>query len=293
MAPFQEKATKLIMARGFSLIAILFATCFALAAGLERAQQNKPGAESAGGVLEILLGDTRRVFANQSFIKADVYFHDGYYPTIFDQQPSKEPSHMVELGTGEHSAEEERKSEFLGKPRDWIDGFGRHFFPSAHAHADETGDTREILPWLRLSAKLDPHRVETYVVASYWLRTRINKPDEALEILREGWRENPDSHAILFELGRLYYENRHDPDRARNLWELALKKLLKREQAKAELDNLAFLQITIHLALLEGKTNHLDKAIEYLDMARARSPNPQGLQRQIEELKARRGSGSG
>ena len=30
------------------------------------------------------MGDSRRLFANQFFVEADVYFHSGYYPTIFD-----------------------------------------------------------------------------------------------------------------------------------------------------------------------------------------------------------------
>jgi len=38
------------------------------------------------------------------------------------------------------------------------------------AHPSCGRNEREILPWLRLSAELDPQRVETYTVAAYWLR---------------------------------------------------------------------------------------------------------------------------
>ena len=55
-----------------------------------------------------------------------------------------------------------------------------------HTHL-EGGNEREILPWLRLSAELDPQRVETYTVAAYWLRA-VGKMVEAEHFLREGLR---------------------------------------------------------------------------------------------------------
>ena len=50
------------------------------------------------------------------------------------------------------------------------------------------------------------------------------KVAEAEKFLRDGLRANPDSYEILFELGRLYYESEHDAARARNVWELALRR---------------------------------------------------------------------
>jgi tetratricopeptide (TPR) repeat protein len=112
---------------------------------------------------------------------------------------------------------------FLGKPRDWIDGFGRHFMITEHTHLTG-GNEREILPWLRVSASLDPHRVDTYTVASYFLRSRLGDAEQAERFLREGLSANPNSYEILFELGRLYHENLHDSDRAQGVLELALRR---------------------------------------------------------------------
>ena len=131
---------------------------------------------------------------------------------------------------------------FMGQPLDFIDAFERNFIPSRHTHLDEGsargtnselatlsgekgGAVREILPWLKLSAELDPNRIETYTVAAYWLRSRMGKVDEAEHFLREGLRANPRNAAILFELGRIYNEDRKDYDHARNVWELGVKKL--------------------------------------------------------------------
>src|SRR5690606_26355717 len=107
------------------------------------------------------------------------------------------------------------------------------------------GDEREMLPWLKIAAELDPYRPQSYTVASYWLRTRLNKPAEAEAFLREGWRLNPDSYEILFELGRIYREHHKDTVRARNLWELALAKWRKQAVAGLEPDLFNYQQILV------------------------------------------------
>src|SRR5262249_43649017 len=51
-------------------------------------------------LLQVLLGDGRELLANHLFVKADVYFHSGYYPSIFDAQHAPTNSqHMVEAST--------------------------------------------------------------------------------------------------------------------------------------------------------------------------------------------------
>jgi len=53
---------------------------------------------------------------------------------------------------------------------------------------------------------MDPQKIETYTVGSYFMRRHLNRPREAEAFLREGLRNNPGSYEILFELGRLYHE---------------------------------------------------------------------------------------
>src|SRR5436309_1028035 len=87
----------------------------------------------SGNVLSVTLGDSRRLFAKHFYVKADAYFHSGYYPTIYDNhsEPDGEHSHMAGT-TGAAEGAHEKETDFLGKPKDWIDAFGRHFFPSTH-----------------------------------------------------------------------------------------------------------------------------------------------------------------
>ena len=266
------------------ILALLLTASFALATVLQpRVDAWNPQADSAG-VLKLLLGDSRRMFADQFMEQADVSFHSGYYPSIFDDRKApKEPGHLTAKEGSPEAEAHEREMSFLGPPRDWIERFGRNFMITEHTHL-HGGTEREILPWLKISAALDPHRIETYAVAAYWLRDSLGKVDEAERFLREGLRNNPTSYELWYELGLLYSENRHDPDRARNTWELSLRYWQKEEPSKADPDKIGLEKILIHLANLEQRSGNLARAIDYFKMALKTSPNPDVVRQQIVEL---------
>jgi hypothetical protein len=272
----------------YLVLALLAVGCFALATVLQPRTAAWSGRAQSGSVLKVLLGDGRRMFANHFFVQADVSFHGGYYPSIFDQTEKPKATAMAQNhDRSEHDEHEhEKQMAFLGEPRDWIERFGRHFRVTEHTHLAE-GQEREILPWLKLSAELDPQRVQTYTVAAYWLRSQLGKVKEARDFLREGLRNNPDSYEILFELGRLYYENDHDAGRARNLWELALRRWTESESSKKEQDLFLLEQIAVNLARLEEAQGNYDRAITLLELAKKASPHPVDLAAQIAELKAK------
>ena len=243
-------------------------------------------------LLKVLLGDGRRLFAEHFARKADIYFHSGYYPSIF-YQGKRESGHLEEDHDPKHDAgheeEHEKEQDFLGPPRDWVERMGRHFMITEHTHLDR-GQEREILPWLKISAELDPQRVETYTVAAYWLANHLKKIPEAEQFLREGLRANPNSHEILFSLGRLYYDNYHDAGRARNVWELALRRWKEQEKDKPQPDKFGLQKIVMNLARLEEDEKHFPQAIAYLEVAKTLSPAPQAIQKQIDDLKQQLGS---
>ena len=297
-----------------ALIALaLLSGCFALAVTIEpKLAYTEPFERHDRRPVEVIFGDARRFFASHFMTKADVYFHSGYYPSIFEQAAAKAESHLTSGVRASISEPGHEEKEFLGQPLDWIDRFGRAFFPSTHTHLDDAGPhqghahgpecnhdhepqaekatsggkVREMLPWLRITAELDPNRIETYTVGSFWLRTRMKNPEQAEAFLREGLRANPGSYAILFELGRIYDENHHDTERARNLWEAALKNWNKSEAIKSEPDTFQLSQIAWHLALLEQKGGNLEKAIACLKIAQKTSPNADEVQKRIDEIAA-------
>ena len=253
-------------------------------------------------LMQVLLGDGRQILANQMFVEADVYFHSGYYPSVFDQlhaptnaqhmtrpagpQAAHEPDGDAHLHDHHGEEEHEKAMSFLGPPGNWLERFGRKFAITSHTHL-ANGKEREILPWLRLSAELDPHRVETYTVAAYWLRRELGKIKEAQDFLRQGLDANPSSYELLLDLGRLYYENYNDATRARNLWTAALRRWMEQEGSKSEPDLAALGQITVRLARLQESQGHYAEAIQLLEIALAHkaSPNPEALRQQIQALR--------
>jgi len=268
----------------FLWLALLLAGCFALATTLQPRVANWNPRAQSGSILKVLLGDGRRLFANQFFVQADVSFHSGYYPTIFDQGNKPKTAGMVTEQGGHDEAAHEKEMEFLGRPRDWIESFSRNFRITDHTHL-ANGKEREILPWLKLSAEMDPQRVDTYTVASFWLRTKLGKIQEAEDFLREGLRNNPNSYEILLELGRLYHENRHDDVRARNVWDLALARWSARNLNTKEQDLFALGEISLHLARLEEDAGNLERAVGLLELNKRSSRNPELIQQQIDDLR--------
>jgi tetratricopeptide (TPR) repeat protein len=274
---------------------LLFVTAYSLGARLEGSMQSWPGtAQRSRNILATIMGEGSRLFAGYFFVKADVYFHSGYYPSIFDR---KELFHRGKPGETEehgddHDHEEEEKANFLGKPLDVIDQFSRNFYPSEHTHLGEKSakghndleEVKEILPWIRIATEMDPHKDETYTLAAYWLRTRLGRIKEAEEFLREGWRQNPNSYSILFELGRINEEQKKDDARARNFYEAALRKWNAQQASSAEPDLLGFREIVTHLAVLEDRAGNYEKAIAWWEKLRPIA-NPQKIDEWIATVK--------
>lgn len=236
------------MLKPFLVTLCLVMTAFGLASGLKPGFDGWKG-DGAGSedLLSSVFGQSRKLFGRHFFGKADSYLHSGYYPSIFDQGGDESGGTLTGTGMGNSHV-----CEFLGPPKDWIAAFGRNFVPSEHRHLGEEGndpgdheghceghgpehehggcehdegrpdERRELLPWFKLAAAMDPERPETYVVAAYWLRSQLKKVDEAEGFVRQGLRANPRNPDLLFELGRIHKEERGQLDRARNVWELAL-----------------------------------------------------------------------
>jgi hypothetical protein len=269
----------------------LFVCCLGLATVLDpqfRMLHNREN--SSANVLVALMGDSRRLFAHQFFAMADAYFHSGFYPTIFDNKKPGAESDLKEESRAktENAKEREEESSFLGKPKDWIERFGRHFYPTVHTHL-HGGDEREMLPWLKLAAEMDPHELDPYLTASYWLRTSLNKPHEAEQFLRDGQRANPDSFEIELELGRVYFYNYTNTIVGRNIFVLARQKWRKQDMAGAKPDPHAYEEIMGELVRTDRAKGDLKQQLadmeDLLKVARSKDI----VQRQIDELKAQLG----
>ena len=278
-----------------------FALCFLGACCFTVATTLQPDAlvwsqSGQGNVLKILLGNGRELLANHFMTKADVYFHSGYYPGIFDNRPASHENHLSggdvdhheegHAGGAHEDHDEEHEGDFLGAPRDLFERIGRNARITVHTHLDN-GNEREILPWLKLTAELDPHKIQAYTVASYWLANHLGRPKEAEEFLREGLRQNPDSYEILLEMGKVYYKFDHDPDRAANVWKMSLRRWAQHEPQKEKPNFAALLDLTLGLARYEEKRGDYKASIAYLEQAKTIAPFPQTIEKQIADLRKR------
>ena len=264
-------------------VAALLALTFTLALGLDSEATGWSRRDQSGNFLGLMLGDGRKLLAGQFFTMADVYFHSGYYPSVFDQK-SGEQKEIISASHGKKESEEDEKNEdFLGKPKDWIDAFGRNFKITEHTHL-EHGSEREILPWLRLAADLDPNKIETYTVGAFFLRDHLHLPDQAEAFLREGLRHNPGNCELLFELGRHYHDSARDLDHARNVWILAVNCFLKLPPADQQDQRIIFEEIVVNLAHLENEAGHYEESINWFHAAQKVSLNAGALQEQIDAI---------
>jgi tetratricopeptide (TPR) repeat protein len=268
-------------------VIFLLVCCFTLATILDAPfSRLRAKTDTSEGVLTALMGDSRRLFANHFFAMADAYFHSGFYPTIFDTAKAEEHSHLSEEAHEHEGADEHHEETFLRPPQDWIERFGRHFFPTVHTHLNN-GNEREILPALKISAELDPKRIDTFVTAAYWLRTSLHKPDEAEKFLREGLRANPDSYEIYLELGRVYFYNKKDAQVGRNIFALARDKWLKQDAAGDKPEPADYEEILGELSRADRQLGDLNAELADLEELLKVAHSKSTLEASIQELKAK------
>ncbi len=68
----------------FLLLTALLIFCFGVAADLQpQFQVLENQRYQSDNFFSLLLGDSSRMFANSFYVKADEYYHSGFYPTIF------------------------------------------------------------------------------------------------------------------------------------------------------------------------------------------------------------------
>ena len=150
---------------------LLFATALATGVVLSQDMPEDREAEAPGSLY--ILGPARSLLSNGLYERADVYFHKG----------------------AEHSED----VAFRGFFQKWKDAI----CPNKHAHA-EGREIKEILPWLRLATQSDPHNVEVFLVAAYWLNGECQRTDLAIEAIQEAIEKNPDRYELQQEMGRLH-----------------------------------------------------------------------------------------
>ena len=145
----------------------------AMTVGAMLLSQNPLQEKQEGSVSVYILGPAKEWLSNGFYEHADLYFHRGV------------PHHKEKAFHDVFTA--------------WKDAIN----PTEHAHATGKASV-EIMPWLRLSIDADPHYIEAYLVASYWLSGGFQRPDLAIKELQNGIKKNPESYRLYREQARVY-----------------------------------------------------------------------------------------
>jgi tetratricopeptide (TPR) repeat protein len=132
-----------------------------------------PIPDPAAGLTDLLLGESRQALSLSCFNQADLFFHKGV-----DHIQARADTHSIF--------------------QRWQAGIT----PEQHAHAEGAGSA-EILPWLKLATRADPHNVEAFLVAAFWAAAGLHRNDLAHQILAEAQRLNPGDYRITLEKGRM------------------------------------------------------------------------------------------
>ncbi|MFH1477560.1 MAG: hypothetical protein ABIH24_08760 [Verrucomicrobiota bacterium] len=154
-------------------MAVMWGVAFALCCRLTglSADGLTPGAQADSMAIKAL-GASRVVAGNQLYANADRTFHRG-------------------VG--------------VYRRRAFTSGFMRlaqAIAPEGHVHL-QSADVNEIVPWLYFATRADPHNVEAYSVAAFWLAGDGGRPDLAERVLCEARANNPKDYRVYLEKGRL------------------------------------------------------------------------------------------
>lgn len=224
---------------------------FALSCRLPR-DAFMPGAEEADSVALEALGASRAIMGGQLYEAADRTFHMGvglYRPPAFTS---------------------------------WFMRMGQAIAPVGHVHLQAAG-VNELVPWLYLATRADPHNVEAYIVAAFWLAGEGERPDLAERVLHEARANNPKDYRIYLEKGRLALKKGAAAEAARmfdaalRLWELDA----GTDKIQAKLDRA---EIQIYRGLLREADGDVPRALTcYRDVLEL-FPERSGIRERIAEL---------
>jgi tetratricopeptide (TPR) repeat protein len=153
------------------VLASLAALSFSLACRLTTDPSCTPPVSTS--LLGRLLGESRRAIGDDLFEQAERYFHRG-------------------VG---HS----RKAVSMG----FLQRLSDEVQPRVPEHLSG-GDIYEMMPWLRFATRMDPHNVDAYLGAAFWVAAQDDGHQQhALDILSEAQRNNPADYRIPLERAQL------------------------------------------------------------------------------------------
>ncbi len=233
-------------------VLLLWGGAFSMACRLSVLRAGEPASdESLAGRL---LGAARVGLGEDAFVRADDYFH---------------------MGVGHHERKAFEDSVYQRLAAD--------IRPSGHVHA-EGYDVREIMPWLRVTTRMDPRNVPAYLTTAFWLAGALQRPDQAEQVLMEAQRNNPGDYRVLSERALLLLR-RADDEAAARLFDAGIRRWPgpmdpEDEQARADLS-----QMLSYRGFLYSIGGDRDSAMRCFERALEAMPRNPALAARVEAFR--------
>ncbi|MFA5343406.1 MAG: tetratricopeptide repeat protein [Kiritimatiellia bacterium] len=231
-----------------------FALCCRLLDGppVSGAETDSPAADDSAALRA--LGASRTALGDRLYANADRTFH---------------------MGVGVY-----RRPAFTS----WFMRLGQAIAPEGHVHL-HAENVNEMAPWLYFATRADPHNVEAYVVAAFWLAGKGGRPDLAERVLNEARANNPKDYRVYLEKGRLALKKGAPSEAARALDTAS--RLWERDHGPDKIQaNLDRAEILFCRGLLYEESKDIPRALTCYSDVLALFPGREGVVERVAELTA-------
>jgi len=235
------------------LLAFCWLTAFSLSCKLAAASGQGSGPDESGFGQHVARGAGSALSVALAE-KADVYFHGGI-PRL-------------------------RKKSFKNR---FFQNIASAMVPDGHVHLE--GDLmKETLPWYWLAVRSDPHNIDNYLIASYWVATSMDDKKAAHEILMEARRNTRLHYEIEMEDANIYLKE-HKLREAESALDAALRIWPSGQDPSGERARIGMVSLLMLKGLLREINGDIARAVACLQQILRITPNDHDIEKRLEELK--------
>ncbi len=187
--------------------------------------------QGTGDVIDAFLSEARLAFSGKMYMIADLYFHKG--------------------------AGRQEKEGFTGG---FFQQLAKNLNAKGHFHLSGK-QIDEIMPWLWLGTKMDPGNEDLFITAAFWLAQEGERPDLALNLLKQARYSNPHSYKLFIQEGRIHLKL-GDKTKAASAFDLGIAFWPGKDSPNTEETKHDLSELLMYRGLLYEETGNIAPAIK-------------------------------